>query len=187
MKLSYYLLLLMALFSKNSSGAGFLPDEVVHLSDSSVNPIQNLQVYDETISFNGTDLVSDRVTKNVTKTCDNAIKISFPGATLTVTPDQLLFLPKSREQWVAAKNLKPGDLVLLISGEFIPVVATEELKKVMKFHDLTIQDQHNLFVTKLGILAHNEPATLVLGALAAAGGAVATMGPEVVAAEVAGI
>lgn len=175
MKLSYYLLLLVTLFSKDSSGAGFLPDEIVHLGDS-IETIQNLQVYDETVSFNGTELVSDKVTQNIARVCDSAVKISFQGATLTVTPNQLLFLPKSSKQWVEAKDLKVGDLVLSISGDLIAVVATEELKEVMKFHHLTIQDQHNLFVTKLGILVHNEPVTATFGMMATSKAVATTIG-----------
>ena len=59
--------------------------------------------------------------------------------------------------------------MLSITGDLIPVIGTEQLNKVMRFHDLTIKDQHNFFVSKLGILVHNEPfIATVLGAAGAA-------------------
>lgn len=161
MKLNYYLLLFIALFYRNIEAAGFLPNETVHLGDS-INEIQNLNVSDNIVSFDGEKLVIDKVIKNKVKISDRGIKVFFEDATLTVPPDQLLFLPKVN-QWVAAKDLKTNDLALSISGAWIPIIKTEEFKKNTKFHDLTIQNQHNFFVTKLGILVHNEPVSLAFG------------------------
>lgn len=155
----------MTLFFKDIKAAGFLPNEIVHLDDA-VGEIQDLNVNDKTISFDGVNLVVDKITKNESKFCDKAVKISFEEVDLTVTPDQMLFLPKINN-WIAAKDLKSDDLVLSITGKLIPIIKIEELKEKNKFHDLTIQNQHNFFVTKLGVLVHNDPVLAYFGTLAA--------------------
>jgi len=166
MKFKYYLLALITLFINDSNAASFMPDETIHLSNNAFCEIQNINVGTQTISFNGEKLVTDKVTNLESKYCDKCIKISFKGADLTVSQDQLLYLPKN-EQWVAAKDLKPHDLALSINGDLIPVLATKRLKGIKKLYDLTIQDQHNLFISKLGILVHNEPVTAAVVCMAA--------------------
>ena len=165
MKFNSYLLVLITLFSQNLYAAGFLPEETVY-SGSSVCQIQDLKEGDEATSFDGERLVSDQVIKNEIKHCYSGIKIIFEKDDLTVTPDQLLYLPKIKS-WVAAKDLKPDDLVLSIKGDLVPVISTEQIKKAMQVHDITVRDQHNFFASKLGILVHNEPVTLaIVGATA---------------------
>lgn len=176
MKFNYCLLVLITFFSTDLHTAGFMPDEIVHSSTFTCE-IQNLKVNDEVTSFDGEKLVADQVIKNEAKDCDSGIKILFKNAGLIVTPDQLLYLPKING-WIAAKSLKPDDLVLSITGDLVPVVRTEHLKKVMRFHDLTIKDQHNFFVSKLGILVHNEPISAAAFGLIAGGKAVLAYAAE---------
>ena len=71
------------------------------------------------------------------------------------------YLPKINS-WVCAKNLQPSDLILTIAGLEFPIETVEYLNTPKQFYDLTTKNNHNFFVSNLGILVHNEPITLGL-------------------------
>lgn len=57
-----------------------------------------------------------------------------------------------------AGNIKPGDKLQVISGELIDVkdVRVEELKEPIVVYNLGVYEHKNFFVTKKGILTHNQ-------------------------------
>ena len=59
--------------------------------------------------------------------------------------------------WVPAKDLKPGDQVLLIDGRVADVsYVTSMPEKYVDVYNLTIRNNHNYFVSNSGVLVHNE-------------------------------
>ena len=62
------------------------------------------------------------------------------------------------EKWVSAKNLKPGDKVLLSDGTFgvVQSVSIENLSIPEATYNLEVSDFHTYYVTESNILVHNR-------------------------------
>ena len=164
MKSKYYLLL-AGILCKQLLWAGILPTELVHTSAQSY-AIQNLKAGDNIISFDGTKVVADKIAQISTKRYERAIKITLKDISLTVSENQFFYLP-AIQHWIAAKALQPNDYLLTAAGTSIPIIAIEMVAEPTLFYDLSIQNQHNFYVSELSILVHNEPCTLLfVGAVA---------------------
>ena len=57
--------------------------------------------------------------------------------------------------WVAAENLKVGDVVMDVSGKYynIEKITSEDI--VQTVYNLEVKDNHNYYVTESKILVHN--------------------------------
>lgn len=57
--------------------------------------------------------------------------------------------------WIAAENLRQGDLVLLANGTIEPIKTLEVLQISVPVYNFTVDQVHNYYVSESGVLAHN--------------------------------
>lgn len=165
-----YILTLFLVYGSNFF-AGFAPDTLIKTAGGFCQ-IQDLQISDQLLSFDSQMVVSDIITDINITTIENSIQIDLHGASIVSSSNQCFYLPETRT-WRPASDLKSGDYLLTSDNTYLPVLDVRHFTSVCKTHDLTVQKNHNFFVSKFGILVHNEPITL--GLMAVAGSAKAAV------------
>lgn len=168
MKNPRYLFWLLAILYTNYLFAGFLPNELVHVGVGKLE-LHNMKIGDQIISYNGIEPATDFVTKINAKTCQTSIKIYLGDIILIVSPDQFFYLPVQLT-WLSAQDLQINDQLLTVVGELVDVSQIEISTQKNIFYSLTVKKNHTYFVSKLGVLVHNEPLSISLIA--------ATIGPK---------
>lgn len=66
------------------------------------------------------------------------------------------FNANSQPTWKNAESIKKGDIVLLADGSVILIKHTERQLKNIPVHNFTVKELHNYYVSKEGVLVHND-------------------------------
>lgn len=122
-------------------------------------PIEQINVGDVVFSYNlDTGLCEKNiVTKTFFYQTDTLIKLSIEGEIITTTENHPFYCADLND-WVSAENLNIGNHVLLMDGTMatiagLEIVSCDEPIDVFNF---TVANNHNYFVSSLGILVHNR-------------------------------
>ena len=135
-------------------GEGFIAGTLVKTAHD-YTPIENIQLDDKVIcyDFNG-HCVERAVTNTIKSHHDSFFEVSISGENVYVAPDHKFFLPHKRE-WIEAKDLIPGHVLLCHCTEFAVVDSVREINEPSEFYDLTVDEYHNFCVSKKDIHVHN--------------------------------
>ena len=63
---------------------------------------------------------------------------------------------KPKGKWVAAKDLKPGQKALTVSGRTVTVTDVSQERRSEKVYNFAVQENHTYYVGQNGVLVHNE-------------------------------
>lgn len=81
------------------------------------------------------------------------LSIELPtGEFVRVTPEHRFYC---NEEWIEARDLKPGDLLHLKGGHYTTIISIETLPHYEKVYNFDIEGNENYYVTEDGILVHN--------------------------------
>ncbi|RYE55137.1 MAG: hypothetical protein EOP48_10845 [Sphingobacteriales bacterium] len=134
---------------------GFPSGTLVATSQGNI-PIQRLSVGSKVLSF---DLETGQIAES--KVIDaysypqaGAWEIKVNGEKFVINPDHRFYLP-SNSSWVEARNLKPGDTVLLKSGQQVAIESSLAIRSNVPMYEITVEKNSNYFVGNSGVLVHN--------------------------------
>lgn len=85
----------------------------------------------------------------------SCISILFNNETLIVSPDHKFYCPLNKKRWTLAKDIRAGDYILKNIKELIKIDHSTEVKGKYDFYCLSVENNHNYFVSKEDIFVHN--------------------------------
>lgn len=135
-----------------------VPAEERHLGIE-YRPIEEIQTGDLVFSFdeNTGRYGVNKVTETFINEVEVLVQVTIAGTTLLVTEEHPFYNP-SYKNWVPAKNIKAGDDVLLLNGEYAEVAEVTRLllDEPCKVYNFTVENDHTYFVGEDAVLVHNE-------------------------------
>jgi uncharacterized protein YneF (UPF0154 family) len=87
------------------------------------------------------------------------ITFCSPAQEITCAPDQQFY--NNSEIWVAAYNLKPGDVLLCDDNACCKVASIRLLNESMKVYSIEVQDSHTFLVGTQRLVTHNTLIALI--------------------------
>lgn len=136
----------------------FTGDTLVLMADGSRKPIKDVMLGDEVIATNpetgetGPRKVIDLIRHGGLHTMV-ALGLS-DGSTIDAT-DHHPFWVESREAWVDAIDLQPGDVVVAANGDRLAVESIGISEQDLMAYNLSIDEIHTYFVGSADVLVHN--------------------------------
>lgn len=133
----------------------FVPTTKILMGDGSRKKIQDVQVGDVVMSWNGTGFEPKPVTKVYTSQAEKLVKVEVNSASNTWCTPEHPFLV-SGQGWVPAKDLEPGDRVSAFENDlaFVSQVIYQEPSGTDKtVFNLEVQDNHTYIANNL--VVHN--------------------------------
>jgi hypothetical protein len=141
------------------AGCSFTPETLVLRADGTAKPISQVEVGDMVMAVDPE--TGERGPRKVTKLWEHEynelVLVTVGGKTLKVTPNHPLWVV-NRAEWVAAGDLRAGDLLLDDDGSTVRIGSVQRvLQRGMDVHNLTVDDIHTYFVVVGGssLLVHN--------------------------------
>jgi hypothetical protein len=124
--------------------------------ENGVVPIESLKIGDLVASYNfdKKEVVYSAVKEVYHNEADSFLKIYVEDDVVECTQNHQ-FWSASYEDWITAKDINEGDLLLSANGKKIKVGRIESLKQTGATFNLEIENLHNYFVSSLDILVHN--------------------------------
>ena len=124
--------------------------------ENGYTPIETLQKGDLVACYNfeNTEVVYSAVKEVYHNEADNFLKIYVEDDVVECTQTHQ-FWSATYEDWITAKDINEGDLLLSANGKKIKVGRIESLKQTGATFNLEIENHHNYFVSSLDILVHN--------------------------------
>ncbi|MFI9033659.1 polymorphic toxin-type HINT domain-containing protein [Streptomyces sp. NPDC053726] len=142
----------------------FLPGTEVKMADGATKKIEEVGVGEKVLATDpntGETGVHDVVATIVTENDKDFTKITVKsgGKTSGITAtDTHPFWSPTREQWVDAGNLKPGDSLRTNTGDTVKIFAVHHYQKRQRTYDLTVDRIHTYYVLAgaTPVLVHNS-------------------------------
>jgi hypothetical protein len=66
-------------------------------------------------------------------------------------------------EWILSKNLRVGDLLKLVSGEWKPIVDIQVVRETRITYNFEVEKNHDYFVGRNGWVVHNQSQKLLTG------------------------
>lgn len=87
--------------------------------------------------------------------CKRIVHITVAGQTITCTDEHPFYSPI--KGWTAAVNLRAGDILLSVNGEYVVVeqIQHEILENPTTVYNFEVEDFHTYYVGDTGVLVHN--------------------------------
>ena len=149
--------------------ACFVADTLVKIRNGEKR-IEQIEVGDEVLTKNlETNQVEfKKVNKIFVRTTKEIVTIGVSSKeTLMTTPNHPFYVLRAGEfndgdevqygGWVDAKNIIVGDYLLGSTGEWLQVVSISFIQSNETVYNFEVEDNHNYFVGKQGVLVHNGP------------------------------
>jgi RHS repeat-associated protein len=86
-------------------------------------------------------------------TSSSLVKISVNGTEITCTPEHPFYV---NGNWIEAKHLTKGMLLTTVDGKISSVESIKFLNEKVKVYNFEVEGNHNYYVSKKGILVHND-------------------------------
>lgn len=161
----------------------FVAGTLVHTREGAV-PIEAVREDDEVLSKNERtgQIEYQRVRQTFVREADEIVYVTIAGEEtkpVGATDEHPFYVRRARSdtsgedecpadagEWLAAGELKAGDLVQRPSGEWAEVASLKRVKGRVKIYNFEVERNHNYFVGKLGTLVHNTcPGRITPGSL----------------------
>lgn len=138
------------------AGEGFVEGTLVGTPSGYV-PIDELSAGDSVVSYNMQTgaLEYDVVSRIEQKTIDSFVLITLGETLLAVAPEHRLYCPFEEDAWVMARAITKQHQIAMVPPQVVAVDGIETIKHPVKTYSLSVQKNHNFFVSKQGILVHN--------------------------------
>ena len=93
-------------------------------------------------------------------------KIYIENEIIQVTEIHRFYIKRAgKAQWLQASELRAGDLMYLASGEWKAINNIKIIRRFRKVYNFEVSNNHNYYVTKTQILAHNKGGCFIAGTL----------------------
>ncbi|CAM3831664.1 polymorphic toxin-type HINT domain-containing protein [Flavobacterium branchiophilum] len=125
------------------------------LTSNGIKKIEVIQVGDKVWSFNEQtgEVELKEVVSLSQNTAKELIEISVGNEKIVCTPEYPFYVSNN---WVEAKDLKVGDKLTLKDGSFVLITALKQLDKTEKVYNFEVAQNHNYYVSELGVLVQND-------------------------------
>lgn len=149
-------LLLLLLLHSTIFSEGFNAGTLVKAKDRYI-PIEHIKSNDLILTYNFKN-------KNIEEAKVKSVKITHSSSyiylvsnntEIIVSPDQKFYCPMNKERWTLAKDLKLGDYILKNLKDLIKIDHVTEFKSKCDFYCLSIENNHNYFISNQDIFVHN--------------------------------
>ncbi len=159
--------------TRNADGAippvpctSFPAGTLVRMGDGSLDPIETLEIGDEVLSFDTSDLTFtvETVTNHWSHPDDALTTLDLvTGASITSTPRHPFYDPMTGS-WVEARHLDPGDQVFGPNGTYA-ITGTTTARGNVDVWDITVDNTNTFIVSASGtdIVVHNAQRECPLG------------------------
>lgn len=149
---SFLLLLTNSLFSN-----GFISGTLVKSKNGYI-PIERLIEKDKVLSYDYKHklIVESGIEKISKKQSNKAIRIFIEGHELITTFDHKFFCPLRKGNWIEAKDLQPNDFILKNIQSLARIEKIESFDCNENFYSLSINNNHNYFVSYKDLFVHND-------------------------------
>lgn len=132
----------------------FVKGTLVYTSDG-LKPIEDIEIGDKVWSYDEIKKQNElkkvlSLSRNITK---QLLELSINNSKIICTPEHPFYI---KGNWVHAKDLKRGDLVVNDKGHLIKVDDIKIIDKIENVYNLEIDGNHNYFVSEHKILVHND-------------------------------
>ena len=143
----------------SGKGGCFLPGTLV-LTENGYKEIDKINIGEKVLSYN--EETKQNEYKKVIKTYihennpDELYSLLINGKILEVTSNHRFYVKtENGYDWVAAKDLKQGDLVMDKDNNYYSIdnIVSKEIAETV--YNLGVEDNHNYYVTEDNILVHN--------------------------------
>lgn len=96
-----------------------------------------------------------RVVQTFVNETDELVYVYVNGEEIVTTPEHPFYV--SNQGWVGAINLRSGDKLVLVNGEYAVVekVQHEILEHPIMVYNFEVEDFHTYYVGDIGVLVHN--------------------------------
>jgi len=152
------LVVLVPTGSPGGGGGGcFVPGTLVHTPDGLI-PIENIRLGDLVLGFDEEGKEPEKCFVDMTWQALRSVicHVTVEGEKISCSDNHKFFVVD--RGWIMARDIKPSDKLQRISGELVGVrdVRIEQLKEPITVYNLGVYEHKNFFVTKKGILTHNQ-------------------------------
>lgn len=147
----------LILFSTNLLfSEGFVAGTLVKTS-LGYKPIEQLEENDEVIGY---DLKQNCTSKKILKTFSNISSeittiIIDNNTIIRTASDHKFYFPFGENDWVEAKDIKPGNILYRACSGYSLVKVVFHEKEKFPVYDISVEDHKNFCITENDILVHN--------------------------------
>ncbi|MDR3647026.1 MAG: Hint domain-containing protein [Candidatus Babeliales bacterium] len=154
-----FLVLFVLLFLElGISCEGFIAGTLVKTQNGYI-PIEQLKKNDCITSYNfkEKDITCGKILKITKKHYDKCIKLKINDQEIIAAPDHKFFCPLKKGCWIKAQDIEKNDFVLKEIKELVRIDDVVKIDQENDFYCLSIDSNHNFFVSQQNILVHNIP------------------------------
>ena len=157
-----FFLIFFSLFCNKIFTEGFTDSTLVHTKDG-YKQIQQLKENDliTTYSFKNKTILDSKVIKIQKKHYNKCFKLIINGKEIISAPDQKFFIPLRKGCWLKIQNIKKNDFILRNIQNLLRIEDIVELKQSAYFYCLSVEGNHNYFVSEENVFVHNEMASIL--------------------------
>lgn len=150
-----FLLILLSLNSIIFS-EGFIAGTLVKAKDRYV-PIELIKPDDTVLTYNfkNKNIEEGKVKSVKVNHYSSCISLIANNTEILVSPDHRFYCPMNKKRWTLAKDIKSGDYILRNIKDLIKIDNAAEIKSENNFYCLSIENNHNYFMSSQDILVHN--------------------------------
>ncbi|MDO4377407.1 MAG: DUF5011 domain-containing protein, partial [bacterium] len=143
----------------SGKGGCFLPGTLV-LTENGYKEIDKINIGEKVLSYN--EETKQNEYKTVLKTFvhndmnETLYKLLVNGSIIEVTSLHRFYVKtESGYDWIAAKDLNVGDVVMNKEGHYYTIDSITNIQIKETVYNLSVEDNHNYYVTEDNILVHN--------------------------------
>ena len=124
-------------------------------TENGLKKIEEIEIGDKVWSFNEETKINElkEVVTLFRNNADLLIEVSIDKEKIICTIRHPFFVNNS---WVEAKNLKIGDKLSLKDGKNAIITNLLKVERQTKVYNFEVKDNHNYYVSELGVLVHND-------------------------------
>ena len=121
--------------------------------------IEDVEVGDKVLSRNDVTGATEEKTVQETfvKSSNDIVKLTVDGKEITATSNHPFYVA-NKNGYFSAGQLRAGDILVDVNGkkQILEKVQHEILERPIDVYNFTVEDNHNYFVGKRGVLVHNS-------------------------------
>lgn len=144
---------------KSIYGEGFIKGTLIKTKQGYI-PVEQLKENDSVLTYNYRNKLKleDKIQKIEKKQYKKAVRIVIDGTMIITAPDHKFFCPLRKGNWIIAQDLHQDDFILknIINLGKIEKIDVINYEKEFEFYNLSMNENHNYFVTEKDIFVHNS-------------------------------